>query len=201
MKKSDWHPSLAITGGVACLLALMACPVSVTRLAAAEEPDKSAVPKKMEHVKPQVHLSVDKLPAGGECEILVRLDIATSWHIGTNPPRPDYMIPTEIEFKGKLGTTLGSLRFPKGQDLNLPDFDEPLSVYEKRVDVRGVLQVPSSAAGQAEEMEVIVKYQACNDRTCLKPSSVKLKGKLPVAAAGEPVRKINEKLFPPAEAP
>jgi len=153
--------------------------------------------KKEDQVKIEAHLSVDRLPAGDKCQILIRLTVQPGWHINANPPNPKEFVPTEAEFKGKLGTKLTNVKYPKGKPLEMKDLDTPVSAYEGKVDIRGVLEVPESAAGQTEEMEITVRYQACNEERCLIPTKVKLTGKLPVAKVGEGVKSQNEKLFPP----
>jgi DsbC/DsbD-like thiol-disulfide interchange protein len=158
------------------------------------------VKKNDDKVKVEAHLSVDKLPSGDKCQILIRLTVQPGWHINANPPEPKEFVATTVTFKGKHGTTLGELKYPKGKPLTMKDFDDPISAYEGKVDIRGVLNVPAVVGGEpVEEMEIAVKYQACNETTCLLPKTVKLTGKLPVAQPGEPVKAINEKLFPPAD--
>jgi DsbC/DsbD-like thiol-disulfide interchange protein len=153
--------------------------------------------KKEEHVKVEAHLSVDRLPAGDQCQILIRLTVKPGWHINANPADPEGYIPTTATFKGKLGTTLTGVKYPKGKPMRMEGLDEPISAYEGKVDIRGVLEVPATAGGQTEEMEIAVRYQACNEKTCLLPATIKLAGKLPVAKPGEPVKSQNEKLFAP----
>lgn len=151
--------------------------------------------KKEEKVKAEAHLSVNKLAPGQECRILIRLTIQDGWHINSNPAKPEGFIATEIGFKGGLGTKLTDLKYPKGELITMKNFDEKVSVYDGKVDIFGKLVVPASAAGKTEEMEIVVKYQACDDEKCLLPASIKLSGRLPVAASGEAVRNVNEKLF------
>jgi len=182
------HPVVLVAFGAVAAVSLAA----TTWGQAGGEPKK-----KDEQVKVEAHLSVDRLPAGTECQILIRLTVEPGWHINAVPASPD-TIETEVSFKGKLGTKLVRPKFPKGKKLKLMDQDEPVSVYDGKVDIRGVLQIPESAGGQTEEMEIAVKYQACNENICKPPTTVKLNGKLPVAKVGESVKKQNEKLFPPA---
>lgn len=158
----------------------------------------AGVPKKDEKVKAEAHLSVDKLAPGQECRILIRLTIAPGWHINSNPAKPEGFVATEVSFKGKLGTLLKDVKYPAGKSMRMQDQDEPVSVYDGKVDVFGKLVVPADAAGMTEDMEIVVSYQACDDTRCLRPTTVKLSGKLPVAKSGESVRSINEKLFKPS---
>ncbi|HEX6987006.1 MAG TPA: protein-disulfide reductase DsbD domain-containing protein, partial [Planctomycetaceae bacterium] len=121
--------------------------------------------------------------------------VEDGWHINTNPARPEFLIPTTVAVKAKHGTKADKVDYPKGADLAVDGYDQPLSVYEGRVVLFGTLNVPKEAARQTEELTVEVKFQACNDRQCLSPKTAKLVGKVPVAAPGETVKAVNEKVF------
>ncbi|MEX0701734.1 MAG: DUF255 domain-containing protein [Planctomycetales bacterium] len=164
----------------------------------AGEEDEQPAPKKDDKqplVKARAYLSVDRLPAGETCRIIVLLDVAEGWHVNQNPAKPKNFIPTQLTIKAKEGTQLSAVRYPAGKELEVAGIDEPLFVYEGQVAVHGVLTAPAESAGKTEEFEISVRYQACNERTCLPPATVKLTGKVPVAARGETVRAVNEKLF------
>lgn len=153
-------------------------------------------PTEKDLVKAEAHLSVDKLPAGDKCQILIRLTIQSDWHIGANPALDETGYPTKVEWKSKQGTKLTQVKYPPGKKFT-PDEGTVQSVYDGKVDIRGTLDVPASAAGMGEEVEIVVHYQACNDKICRIPTTVKLAAKLPVAKDGEAVKPQNEKLFAP----
>ena len=57
-------------------------------------------------------------------------------------------------------------------------------------------QIPyQNFAGKNEELEFQIKYQACNEKTCLPPKTLKLTGKIDIVKAGTPVKQINQKYF------
>ncbi len=154
--------------------------------------------KRNEIVTAKAYLSADRLPAGGTAQVAVVLTIQDTWHINTNPAMPDFLIPTEVSAKSQHKTTLAKVNYPRGGEFRLEGLDEPVSVYEKQVTLIGLLQVPASAAGQTEDLDLTVDYQACNDKQCLPPSGFTLKIRVPVAAAGQPVKPINRRLFEPS---
>jgi DsbC/DsbD-like thiol-disulfide interchange protein len=176
----------------AILFAAMSLPAAVSAIA--QESTAEPRRKRDEPVKPEVHLSVDRLPAGRTCQILIRLTVQPGWHVNANPASADTK-PTEVALKSTAGTRLTAIKYPKGK-LSRPSYaDEPVSVYEGRVDIFGVLAVPESAGGKTDDIEIAITYQACNDTECLLPKTQKLVAKLPVAAPGEAVKAINQKLF------
>jgi len=145
----------------------------------------------------QAFLSVDKLPPGKSCKVLVQLEVADGWHIHANPAGdPDLDVPTEIELDpSKLGIELTNLKFPKGKSAERGPDDKPQSLYMGKVKIVGDLEVPAKAAGREEELVVTVMFQACDDAQCLPPKKLKLKVPVKVARPDEQVTAINESLF------
>ena len=165
-------------------------------LASAGEGPEPKKKKKDEKITAQAFLSVDKLPAGGTCKIVLLVDVKDGWHINANPAKPDFLKPTVFSMKSKHGTEMTVSRYPPGKKLSIEDIEEPLHVYDKRIAIFGTVKVPKDAAGKTEEMELLLRYQACNDRQCIRPTTLTLHGRLPVARPGEPVKQINQDLFP-----
>src|SRR5690606_14413013 len=138
-------------------------------------------------VKPRAYLSVDRLPAGQPCRIILLLDVAAGWHINQNPAKPANLIATQFSIKTVHGTRPSQVRYPPGTEFRIEGIDEPVLVYDGRVVIHGVLTAPAESAGKTEEFELIVRFQACNDRICRPPDVVKLSGKVVIAGPGEPV--------------
>ena len=158
--------------------------------------DKSAA--KTAVVTGQAYLSVDRLPAGKTCKVLVQLQIAEGWHIHANPSGdPEIDLPTELELDSKLGIELTKIVYPAGKKVERGDDEKPQSLYMGKVNLIGQLEVPATAAGRREEMTVTVAFQACNDAQCLPPKKLKLTVPVTVAKADEPVKQINEAMFAP----
>jgi uncharacterized protein len=157
--------------------------------------NKPLIPKPAERVTAQAFLSTDRLPVGGKSRIAIVLKISPGWHINQNPASPDFLIPTSVKIKSKLGTKLGQLKFPKGKDLRVEGEDEAFLVYEGTITIFGELEAQAAAAGQTEELALDIKYQACNDTGCERPQNVKFVAKISVAGVGEKVNAVNGKTF------
>jgi len=156
--------------------------------------------KKDEHARSRVYLSSDRLPAGGTCEIAVVIKIDDHWHIQANPPMPENFIATEVTVKSKQGVTLSDVKYPKGKLFE--SGNEKAMIYDGEIAIRGTIKVPEKSAGQTDELEIAIRYQACNDEeVCLPPKTIKLNAKPAIAKKGEAAKGINSRLFPPAENP
>lgn len=175
-------------------------PSKVTIIQVKDEPDPKKRPKAPETVTGEAWLSVDRLPPNAASKVLVQLKIAEHWHINANPAEPDYMVPTTVTLKSKLGTKLTKVRYPAGEKFEMADSIESQLVYTGSANLMGVLEVPTSAAGQREELTFEIKYQACDDKKCLPPKTLTVKVPVDVAAEGEKVKAINAKLFAPPPA-
>jgi DsbC/DsbD-like thiol-disulfide interchange protein len=160
----------------------------------ADQKEEAGV-KPDEYVKAKAYLSVDRLPAGSACQIIVLVDVKKGWHVNANPPDPDYLKPIKITLKSKNGVKLGEVKYPKGEVFKFKDSDDQAMVYEGEVKIHGVLNIPKEAAGRTDEIEVAVEYQVCNEDGCRPPKSLKLTGKLGVAKPDETVGSVNARLF------
>lgn len=146
-------------------------------------------------VKVSAYLEKDKLPAGGTCEVYLVVEVKKGWHINANPPEPDFLVPTEFKLSSGQKIALKNVRYPKPKDFMLEGFDEAIKVYEGKVGIRGTLVIPKEAGGKTDKLKMAVRFQACDDRRCLTPTSAEVVGAMKIAKKGEAVKKINEKFF------
>ncbi len=163
--------------------------------------EKKADRAAREQVSARLYLERDKLIAGEPVRYALVLDIQAGWHINANPPRPDFVIPTEVSLTSKLETKLGQVHYPAGHDFQVQGFDEPLLVYERQVTLRGQLIAPQESAGQQETLQLRIRYQACNDKTCTRPRTITLSGSIPVVKTAEAASLINRPIFAPPKSP
>jgi len=132
-------------------------------------------------VKPETVVTVrvepaqTKLTPGGTADFTLVATIQEGFHINSNKPAQEYLIPTGVELAGAEGFALEKVEFPAGA---LKSFgfapDEKLSVYEGTVKVRARLRAKSAAAG-AHSLRLLFHYQACNDQICLRPAQREVK--------------------------
>ncbi len=151
-----------------------------------------------EVVTAKAYFSVDRLPAGKATPVAVVVEIKPDWHINANPPNPEEMIATQVNVKSKLGIKLSAANYPKGKNLKIEDLGT-ISGYEGKLTIFGTLEIPANAGGQNDELEILVKYQACNHSQCLPPKTLKIVGKVSVARPGDAVNPVNEAVFKPLE--
>jgi thiol:disulfide interchange protein DsbD len=127
-----------------------------------------ALPAPEELLKVSARLEVSGQTASGVVAVEAR--VLEGWHVNSHNPTEDYLIPTTVQLSPSQGLTAGEPRYPEGRLVKFSFADKPLSVYQDRFTVEVPVTwsgaVPSSVAGR-------IDFQACNDKQCLAPASVK----------------------------
>ena len=147
-------------------------------------------------VKAKIYPYFDKLQRGGKCPVAIELTIANEWHINANPAHPDFMIPTEIKITSEQKVKMTKVKYPEHELLEVEGQDEPSHVYGRKVIIYALLETDAAEMAEKADVEVEIKFQACNSKTCEPPDSIKLKGKLTLADSGDEIKRINEAKFP-----
>jgi thiol:disulfide interchange protein DsbD len=107
---------------------------------------------------------------GENFSINVSITIDATWHINSNKPNDDFLIPTEISARGN-GLKLISVNYPKAKELNFSFSDKPVSVYEATTNSKLTFKSSQDAPIGKQRITVTLDYQACNDISCLPPNS------------------------------
>ena len=111
--------------------------------------------------------------ADGKQVVTLTLDIEKPWHLYANPVGNDMLTSaqTAVRFLGKVEPV--KFDYPAGKlvkDETVGDY----KVYEGSVTIKAQLK---RAKGDTGPLELSVKFQACDDKSCLLPSTVKLTAK------------------------
>lgn len=139
--------------------------------------------------------SAEKLQPGKSNRIAIELNIHEHWHINSDQPEEDYLIPTVISFDQTETVTFGRINYPKPDIKTFEFSDDPLSVYEGTVHAFTTVTIPPDYPAETVKITGNVSYQACNDQSCLAPDEVAFSAELPVAAVNESVAEINQDIF------
>ncbi len=143
-------------------------------------------PKKPDPVK--VEAKAGKLGDNGEQTITVTLNIDKGWHIYANPVGNEDLegADTTVKIAGKGLSKVVKITYPPGKEES-----SVLGKYKAYTTQAVVTAVVQRVQADTEALEVSVQYQACDDKQCLLPKTVKLKvpaeGKTPEDKRGTEV--------------
>lgn len=159
-------------------------------------PNPSAV------VKPVAYVSLQPVPREKEFQIAIVAEIARGFHMNSHKPSDQYLIPTTLTAQLPAGFQLHEAIYPEGR---LEKFafspNKPLDVYTGTVTFRLRLAADADAALGATTFPITLRYQACNDTTCLQPVKVPVEVKLEVAVSGAKTRAVHPEVFSAAHSP
>jgi len=130
--------------------------------------------------------SVESFKSGKSAPVTLELTIRTPFHINSDQPAEEYLIPTTVNFKSRPGVTYGWPQFPRPALRRLGFSDTPLSVFEGVVNLTVEVTVAADFSGTAWAIEGTVGYQACDNQSCLPPRDAAFSRTVTVAS-GRPI--------------
>ncbi|OGU75560.1 MAG: thiol:disulfide interchange protein [Ignavibacteria bacterium RBG_16_34_14] len=147
-----------------------------------------------DNVQIESYISFDKVYPGSEVKLAVKVNVENGWHINSNKPYEDYLIPTSLS----IDTSYFKIRrivYPKPRDFTFDFSENPLSVYEGEIYIGALLDVSKDLSPGQYPLIVNLDYQACNDKSCLAPTSVQDTLLVTVADKQSVVNEINQDIF------
>ncbi|MDO8549305.1 MAG: protein-disulfide reductase DsbD [Ignavibacteria bacterium] len=147
-----------------------------------------------DRVKIESYLSFDKLYPASEVKLAVKVNVEDSWHINSNKPYEDYLIQTELTIQSNH-FKISKISYPKPHDFTFDFSENPLSVYEGEIYISSLIEVSQSIEPGEYPLIIHLDYQACNDKACLAPTSVKDTLRVIVADKQSAVNEINQDVF------
>ena len=110
---------------------------------------------------------------GGKVQLTIRLLIDKGWHINSNHPIQDYLIPTRVEVDEEAVWGLDQISYPEGEKITLAFSPELLSVYAGAVDIP-VTITAKDVSNSPADIRIRVSFQPCNDTSCASPESIEV---------------------------
>lgn len=149
----------------------------------------------IEIIKSETFTSFNKIQPGGEVKLAVKLNIDKQWHINSDKPKEDFLIPTELKVKSESNFEIGKIIYPASKEIKLDISDNPISVFEGEVFIGTILKVPENIELGDKKIIVELSYQGCNNSTCMAPNSVIDTVNIEVVDKSTQIEEINSEIF------
>ena len=138
------------------------------QLAAA--PDIGGTPERVVFLGPA---SPVVLYAGRSTKALLEFRVGAAYHINSNTPKSELLIPTQLQLTPLPEVAIGKLTYPAGLDATFPFAPtETLNVYAGKFMITAVLNAASKTAPGNYKVHGSLKFQACDDRACYPPKQL-----------------------------
>jgi DsbC/DsbD-like thiol-disulfide interchange protein len=161
----------------------------------AAAPQESAMPPASAVVKPLAYVSLEPVPRGRTFELAVVAEIRQGFHINSHQPTEEFLIPTTLTAQLPSGFREVGTVYPRGEMLKFSFSPSPLSVYTGRVTLIVRVEAAADAPLGPQSIPLSLRYQACNDTTCLPPVKIPVEAKFTVAPASTPAKNIHPEIF------
>lgn len=123
---------------------------------------------------------------GAQAELTARVTIEPGWHVNSQTPTFDYLIPTELTLELPSGWSDPEIQYPAGELRTFAFEEEALSVYEGEFTITALIAVPDTdGLSDVIAIPALLRYQACDDRSCLPPVTAEETATIVIDADGQ----------------
>jgi len=148
-------------------------------------------------IRVAVHGGRGTIRQGIKRQLVVRFSLREGLHLYAEPV-PEGMLPTTVEVGGPDGLVLEEAILPPSSDLRVEGADSTLHVFSGQFDI----VIPFYASGElasevrpldveSVEIEVSVRYQACDEHRCLLPQTRRFALELPLDVIDVPALSMH----------
>jgi len=110
---------------------------------------------------------------GQQGSVNVQFRVAPGFHINSNMPKSQFLIPTALKMDPPTDIAIGRVSYPDGKDMSFPfAADEPLNVYTGDFAVELAVHPLHTVVPGKYAMHGQLKYQACDNAACYPPRTV-----------------------------
>jgi len=164
------------------------------------EADSTLPSSSAELVSVETRLARTPVPAGSEVRAAVVLDVKEGWHVNAHRPTYDYLIGTALDWASGPDLSVDNVKYPRPKRLNLDFAGDAIDVYAGTAPIFFDVRPASGAVPGERRLTARLRVQACNDKTCLRPSTVRATVQIPVAEAGTRAEPTGDPIFENATA-
>jgi DsbC/DsbD-like thiol-disulfide interchange protein len=104
----------------------------------------------------------------------IPISILPGYHVNSHTPSEDYLIPLSLTWQTPGALEDGQVSYPKPTIEKYEFAEKPLSVYTGNFELGVTFKVSATAPAGPGVAVGKLRYQACNDRSCFQPKTVKV---------------------------
>ena len=113
---------------------------------------------------------------GSAANVQLDFRVGSEFHINSNRPKSELLIPTQLKLSGVGPSLVVSLKYPVGEDVSFPFApDEKLSVYSGDFSVTAALKAAADAHPGDYPIIGELRFQACDRSACYPPRAIPVK--------------------------
>ena len=111
---------------------------------------------------------------GAAVETKIALAVRPGYHVNSNTPSDEYLIPLKLTWKTTGALEAGAVSYPKPTLEKYEFAEKPLSVYTGSFELTANFKVAANAPAGPGAAVGQLRYQACSDRACYPPKTIEV---------------------------
>ncbi len=137
----------------------------------------------------------DAAHAGTNHRVALQARLDPGFHVNSNTPFDESLIPTILTLVPPDGITLDAVAWPEPVMLEQAGVDQPLEVFEEEFVIGATLALAHGLAAGEYIVPGTLQYQACDETMCYFPTTATLEFKLAIVPQSQPLTSMNAELF------
>jgi thiol:disulfide interchange protein DsbD len=146
-------------------------------------------------IRARFMVPVNAFIPGRSYPLAVEILIRKQYHINSNKPEQDFLIPTALTFQAPEGVAFGKIEYPQAKMKKFAFSETPLSVYDGNILVFTNISISPDITARDIELKARLDYQACDDQTCQAPAELMFSQVFPLTVDSAEVMAINQDIF------
>ncbi len=127
--------------------------------------------------------------------IAIKGVIKDEWHINSDSPLDKYLIPTILEVTAPDGIIIKGILYPEPEMLKLKISDRKMPLYHGTVNFGAIIEISGDIKPGKYRIRAALKYQGCNNMTCLEPAVAIEEITIRVGTMEEPGEMAHDDIF------
>ncbi len=127
--------------------------------------------------------------------VAVKTTIKNEWHINSDSPLDKYLIPTTLDVTAPEGITIRGILYPEPEMLKLEISDQKMPLYHGTVNFGAIIECSADIAPGEYKIRAALRYQGCNNMTCLEPTVAIEEITIKVGTMEEPGEMSHDEIF------
>ena len=117
-----------------------------------------------------------QVKAGSAQSIRLDFRVASEFHINSNKPKSELLIPTVLQLTSPNSVSVLSIQYPPGRDVSFPFAPgEKLSVYSGDFAINVAVKASQKALPGTYPVSGELRFQACDRSACYPPRTMPVK--------------------------
>ena len=146
-------------------------------------------------VRIKSYSSLDKAVAGTELLLALEVEIEENWHINSDSPKDEFLVPTNISVSGNENIEMMKVAYPPAKEYKFDFSEQPVLVWEGKFFIPLKIKFSENANLGLNNLIITLDYQACNNITCLAPTAVRDTFQIEIVNKQTPINQINQEIF------